>query len=144
MSGTNWAREIREAAQRAENNPPTGEQISIGETLQASGDQSREPLAIPPMKGSAGHQSRDEAGKRGQPPFTGRDQSRNYRRFYRVVFDFHERHAPPRNDDAYWSAVCDDMSRIAADNGNDPFLTEGLLWIFAELEREVKAEMGRE
>lgn len=72
-------------------------------------------------------------------PFTGRDPARNYRVFYRVACDFHERHNPPTNGADYWNNVTDDMIRIAEAHGGDPFIIGLLSAVTDELEREYKA-----
>lgn len=87
-------------------------------------------------------------------PFTGIDPRRNYRAMYRAACNFHEQHAPPRVDraywrergtenadtpdaeSAYWEETAKDMAATAASYHNDPFLTGLLIAIYAELERE--------
>lgn len=95
--------------------------------------------------------------KRQLKPFTGMDKSRNYRAFYRAACDFHERHNPPTVDVEYWQThkpgedetpqaeldywekTVDDMAATANSLQQDPFLTNLLVAIFEELEKEYKA-----
>ena len=90
-------------------------------------------------------------------PFTGIDKSRNYRAMYRAACDFHERHNPPTVDGEYWRThkpgedetpqaeldywekTVDDMAATANSLQQDPFLTNLLVAIFEELEKEYKA-----
>ena len=64
----------------------------------------------------------------------------DYRAFYRLACNFHEKYNPPRADDAYWSAVADEMNAIAVQHDNNPFLIDMLIAVFSELEREYKAQ----
>lgn len=90
-------------------------------------------------------------------PFTGIDNSRNYRAMYRAACDFHERHNPPTVDGEYWRThkpgedetpqaeldywekTVDDMNATANSLQQDPFLTGLIAAIFEELEREYRA-----
>ena len=84
--------------------------------------------------------------------------SRNYKRLYRVVYDFHDQHNPPtvnreywRNhepgiDDpppeelAYWERMAQDMGEAAAKaGGSDKLLIDLLIAVTDELDREYKA-----
>lgn len=77
--------------------------------------------------------------KRPLPPLRSYDGGRDYRRFYRLACNFHEKYNPPRLSDDYWTEVCDEMCRITAeDMGNDPFGMALLLAVFDELEAEYK------
>lgn len=87
-----------------------------------------------------------EPAKKALQPFTAFDGS-NYRAAYRAVCDFHERHNPPRLDDdggeTYWSETVDDMSAIAVQFNNDPFITGMLIAVYDELERQFNLVGGR-
>lgn len=87
-----------------------------------------------------------EPAKKALQPFTAFD-GRNYRVAYRAVCDFHERHNPPRLDDDggenYWNETVDDMSAIAAQFNNDPFITGMLIAVYDELERQFNLRGGR-
>ena len=90
-------------------------------------------------------------------PFTGHDESRNYRAMYRAACNYHERHNPPtvnreywkthtpglddtpEEELSYWEDVAKDMGATASAGGNDPFLIGLLVEIMEELEREYKA-----
>lgn len=83
--------------------------------------------------------------KAGLQPFTSWYATRDYRKMYRVVFGFHKRHNPPPaagspRTDEYWAEVSADLQKIIEDNDGDPFLTDLLAAVFAELERESKFE----
>ena len=85
-------------------------------------------------------------------PPTGRD----YKRLYRIAFDFHQRYNPPIVDLEYWKGktpglddtpdeelryweeVARDAGKTSAANDNDPFLMDLLLAIVEELDREYK------
>lgn len=64
----------------------------------------------------------------------------DYRGFYRLACNFHEKYNPPRADAAYWDAVADEMTEITNQHNQHPFLTELLIAVFSELEREYKAQ----
>ncbi len=82
--------------------------------------------------------------------------ARDYRMFYRAAFDYHKRNTPPPVDRAYWSKhtvgeadvpeaelrywmeAAEDASKTSARCGNDPFLSDLLSAVYAELEREYK------
>ena len=86
------------------------------------------------------------------PPPTGRD----YKRLYRIAFDFQQRHNPPTVDSAYWKGktpgiddtpaeelryweqVAQDAGRTSAAADNDPFLIDLLTAIIEDFEREYK------
>lgn len=62
---------------------------------------------------------------------------------YAALFRFHERHSlPTLGDDEgalYWAATTEDMTAIAQQFNNDPFMMNLLCVVFDELEREYKA-----
>lgn len=84
--------------------------------------------------------------------------SRDYKRLYRVAYDFHDQHNPPtvnreywRNHEpgideppaeelAYWERMAQDMGEAAAKvGGSDQLLIDLLIAVTDELEREYKA-----
>ena len=84
--------------------------------------------------------------------------SRDYKRIYRAVFDFHDQHNPPTvnreywrthepgvdepppEEIAYWERMAQDMGEAAAKvGGSDPLLIDLLIAVTDELEREYKA-----
>lgn len=86
--------------------------------------------------------------------------SRDYKRLYRVAFDFHDQHNPPtvnreywRNHEpgideppaeelAYWERMAQDMGEAAAkveSGSSDKLLIDLLIAVTDELEREYKA-----
>lgn len=64
-----------------------------------------------------------------------------YSKQFRVAFDFLQRYTnnPPRTVDD-WSAVCDDMTRIANENENDGLLMDLLVAAWIQIERVYKGE----
>ena len=67
-------------------------------------------------------------------PFTGREATKAH---YRAAMFFHAKYSPPRaGDPSYWDDVCEEMTNLANENGNDPFLMGLLLTVWEELERE--------
>ena len=79
--------------------------------------------------------------KQGQP-FTGYDNSRDYRSMYADVFKFHEQHSPPDTADkegkpgGYWWMLNEDMIQLANRYGNDAFMNGLLNAVYSELERD--------
>lgn len=87
------------------------------------------------------------------PPDTG---GRDYKRLYRIAFDFQQRHNPPtvnreywhiripgvddtpEEECKYWEEVAKDAGATSAAAENDPFLMDLLTAIMEELEREYK------
>lgn len=71
---------------------------------------------------------------------TGRGAS-PYSKQFRAAFDFLQRYTdnPPRTVDD-WSAVCDEMTRIANENDNDELLMDLLVAAWVQIERVYKAE----
>ena len=96
-------------------------------------------------------------GKATASAFTDRAGIRDYKRMYRVAYEFHDQHNPPtvnreywRNHDpgideppaeelAYWERMAKDMGDAANVGGSDPLLVSLLIAIIDELEREYKA-----
>lgn len=62
-----------------------------------------------------------------------------YKRIYRAVFDFHARHTPEPHTLEEWTQTAQELGQIAAAAGNDPFLTDLLISVCNELERQDKA-----
>ena len=59
--------------------------------------------------------------------------------YYRLAYEFHKRWSPmPGTVDA-WVQCGKEAASICAENGNDRFLMDLLLCVYADLEREVKA-----
>lgn len=82
-----------------------------------------------------------KAQKEGLQPFTSWYATRDYRKIYRAVFDFHKRNNPPPQrgngrSDEYWSRVQTDMMQTLESFGGDPLLTDLLTAVYTELERE--------
>ena len=81
---------------------------------------------------------------------------RDYKRLYRIAFDFQKRHSPPTVDreywhiripgvdetpkaeEEYWLRLAEDAGKTSASAGNDPFLMDLLTAIIEELDREYK------
>ena len=81
---------------------------------------------------------------------------RDYKRLYRIAFDFQQRHNPPtvnreywhiripgvdetpEEECKYWEEVAKDAGATSAAAENDPFLMDLLTAIMEELEREYK------
>lgn len=86
------------------------------------------------------------------PTETGRD----YKRLYRIAYDFQQRHNPPTVDREYWKGktpglddtpeaelryweeTAEDAGRTSAAAGNDPFVIDLICAIVSDLEREYK------
>ena len=114
-------------------------------TASAAPDKTK--AAPPPVSPSKGQKE----------PFTGHDESRDYKKLYRAAHDFHKSHNPPTvNRDywrthkpglddtpeeelSYWQQAAEDIGTVAASFSNDPFLIGLLVEIMEELEREYKA-----
>lgn len=80
----------------------------------------------------------------------------DYKRLYRLAFNFHEKHSPPvinkgywekhipgvddtpEEELSYWEEVTEDMRKTSVTSGNDPFLMDLLTAIVSELDREYK------
>lgn len=125
-----WLRDLQRAAQRTAEREQRGEQMSLGdvaETTAAAEDQTEQTATA-------------SAARRPASPFTGRDPGRDYRRMYRALYTFHERHSPAIGDALYWAEVTEDMEQLAEAEGNDPFMVDLLAAVFAELEREAGAQ----
>lgn len=143
MTGGEWLKDLQRAAQLTAQREQRGEQLTIGDVERTPDEPRTKPVqesAAPAaeQRGAAAQPTRRQAA-----PFTGRDPGRDYRRIYRALFDFHERHSPPRGDaDSYWAAVCDDMTQLCQTFDNDPFLMDLTVAVFAELEREAAAQGG--
>lgn len=81
---------------------------------------------------------------------------RDYKRLYRIAFDFQQRHNPPTVDreywhtripgvddtpkaeEEYWLRLAEDAGKTSASADNDPFLMDLLTAIMADFEREYK------
>lgn len=81
---------------------------------------------------------------------------RDYKRLYRVAFDFHKRHNPPtvnreywhiripgvddtpEEELSYWQELAEDAGKTSAAEGNNPFLMDLITAIIEELDREYK------
>ena len=142
MAASEWLKDLQRAAQLTAQREQRGDQLTLGD-LERTPDEPRTkpvqetaaPAAEPRMnRGKSAHAA----------PFTGRDPGRDYRRIYRALFDFHERHNPPRTEaeGEYWAAVCDDMTQLCQTFDNDPFLIDLAVAVFGELEREAAAQGG--
>ena len=121
-----WLRDLQRAAQRTAEKEQRGRQLALDDVAEAS--TTTAPAAAPAAEASAA--------RRPVSPFTGHDPTRDYRRMYRALFSFHERHSPPIDDALYWCEVSEDMENLAEAEGNDPFMIDMLAAVFAELERE--------
>ena len=91
------------------------------------------------------------------PPLSDPSGSRDYKRLYRMAFDFHQRHNPPTVDREYWRVripgvddtpeaelryweeAAKDLSETASAGKGDPFLQALLVAVYEELERQYKA-----
>ena len=89
--------------------------------------------------------------------FTDHTGSRDYKRLYRIAFDYHAQHNPPTVDKEYWRThtpglddtpeaeaqywikAAEDIGKAAAQVDGDPLLTDLLIAAMNELEREYKA-----
>lgn len=70
------------------------------------------------------------------------DATRDYRAMYAALFRFHEKYTPPQTGDdgaQYWAGVSDELSIIAQQFNDDPFMINLLCVVFEELESEYKA-----
>lgn len=160
MAQSAWLEDLQRAAQLTAQREQRGRQMTLGDMERtedeprtaAAAAQESAPAATPAPPGrphetetAQGVEKRANSEKTAaQPrrqlhPFIGHDPARDYRRIYRILFDFHERHNPPRGGAEYWDDVCDDMTQTAAAGGDDPFLMDLLVAVFSELEREAAA-----
>lgn len=160
MAASEWLKDLQRAAQETAQREQRGEQLTLGD-LERTPDEPRTkpvqetaaPAAEPrPNRGGSAHAARSE-GRANQAPTSaaGADipggqiqKKRDYRRIYRALFDFHERHNPPRAEaeGEYWAAVCDDMTQLCQTFDNDPFMIDLAVAVFGELEREAAAQGG--
>lgn len=116
---------------------PTAETRTARAELVAKGFTIVEGEKIPFHESESQTQPPSQKGK--FPPLKSCDGSRDYRHFYRLVCNFHERHNPPQLTEKYWEEVAADMSRIAeTDMKNDDFGMALLIDVMEELEREQK------
>lgn len=141
MAASEWLKDLQRAAQLTAQREQRGEQLTLSDVERTPDEPRTEPAQ------EAAAPAAEQRGNTAQPtrrqvaPFTGRDPGRDYRRIYRALFDFHERHNPPRKDDAgYWEDVCEDMTQLSAAHGNDPFMMDLIIAVFGELEREAEAD----
>lgn len=150
MAASEWLKDLQRAAQETAQREQRGEQLTLGD-LERTPDKPRtkpvQELAAPAAEqrgNSEGSAHVAQAARRQAAPFTGRDPGRDYRRIYRALFDFHERHNPPRveAEGEYWAAVCDDMTQLCQTFDNDPFMIDLAVAVFGELEREAAAQGG--
>lgn len=56
---------------------------------------------------------------------------------YNIVFDFHKRHSPSKNNAEYWEKVSNDMIALTQ-KYNDEFMTSLLVAVYNELSRNAK------
>lgn len=82
-------------------------------------------------------------------PFMSMDGRRNLTAVYRAIFDFHKRHSPPVLDDPtedfdYWVDVGKDVIKTSQEFDSDPFITDLLVAVTRDLEREYKAEKAKQ
>lgn len=125
--------EIKRKAQQAHTAPTAPPQTVQAGTVE---------MGNQPAKTAQG--ASQSATRRPQREFTApTDTARDYRAMYAALFRFHERHSPPTpgDDDGalYWAATTDDMTAIAQQFNDDPFMMNLLCVVFDELEREYKA-----
>lgn len=90
------------------------------------------------------------------PPPTPSAPERDYKRLYRIAYDFQQRHNPPTVDREYWKGktpgiddtpaeelkywedVAEDAGRAAAAGDSDPFLIDLIVAIIEDFDREYK------
>lgn len=150
MAAGEWLKDLQRAAQITAQREQRGEQLTFGDLERTPDEPRTNPVqrsaapAAEQCRNSDGSTRAAQATRRQAAPFTGRDPGRDYRRIYRALFDFHERHNPPSGDaDSYWAAVCDDMTQLCQAFDDDPFLMDLAAAVFAELEREAAAQADR-
>ena len=61
-----------------------------------------------------------------------------YKGAYRTVFDFHKRWNPCPRGPEEWDAAAVEMQEISIQHGDDLFLADMLIAVFAEMERNAK------
>lgn len=64
-----------------------------------------------------------------QPPM------QEYKRAFRIAFDYLEQHLPPQNTPEWWIAAAQEISGIYNQANRNPFLQALLLAVYGELER---------
>lgn len=149
MATGEWLKDLQRAAQITAQREQRGAQLTLGD-LERTPNEPRTNLGPTAAAPAAEQRMNSDGGphaaqgmRRQAAPFTGRDPGRNYRRMYRAACDFYERHNPPTpgDDDGalYWAATTDDMTAIAQQFNDDPFMMNLLCVVFDELEREYKA-----
>ena len=88
------------------------------------------------------------------PPLSDPPGDQDYKRLYRIAFDFHQRHNPPivnreywriripgvddtpEEELRYWEEAAKDLEETASAGGGSPFLQALLMAIYEELERK--------
>ena len=83
-------------------------------------------------------------------------QERDYKRLYRIAYDFQQRHNPPTVDreywhtripgvdptpqaeEEYWVRLAEDAGKTSASGDNDPFLMDLITAIIEDFDREYK------
>lgn len=58
-----------------------------------------------------------------------------YKRAFRIAFDYLEQHLPPQNTPEWWTAAAQEISGIYNQANRNPFLQALLLAVYGELER---------
>lgn len=58
-----------------------------------------------------------------------------YKRAFRIAFDYLEQHLPPQNTPEWWTAAAQEISAIYNQANGTPFLQALLLAVYGELER---------
>ena len=156
MATSEWLREMRQAAEAAHGTTPTA-------AISRPRDATDAPIAPPRATEAAPRAGTAQTGPQGTPQRTQRaftaptDAARDYRAMYRKAFEYHKRHNPPTVDIEYWKShspgideappveldywekAIEDMAATADSIQQDPFLTNLLVAIFEELEKEDKA-----
>lgn len=67
-----------------------------------------------------------------------------YTKAYRAAFDYQKRWMPCPSDLEEWEAAAREAAAIANQGGNDPFLIDLLIAVYAELERQYKERKDEE
>ncbi|MBQ9257442.1 MAG: hypothetical protein IJ181_10040 [Acidaminococcaceae bacterium] len=67
-----------------------------------------------------------------------------YKRIYRAVFDYHERHKPHPTTENEWLAAAEDLGKTANELGNNPFANFLLTAVYDELQRQWKQAQGND
>ena len=67
-----------------------------------------------------------------------------YKRAFRLAFDFLQQHTPAQHSADYWTQTTQDAAAITAQRPGDHLLMDLLLAVYAELERQCKAAITAE